>query len=85
MWIPCPAACRSVTHYQQLNHLSYFHEIWYTNVIEKTHFVKICAMTVILHVGAGVHKFSKNVGATSKFQVPEGCSEAISTLRTHGY
>lgn len=31
----------------------------------------------------GVHRFSTNLGATSKLQVPEGCHKANFILRTH--
>jgi hypothetical protein len=34
---------------------------------------------------AGVHKFSKNVGATSKFCMPKKWQEASSVLRIHKY
>jgi hypothetical protein len=33
----------------------------------------------------GIHKFSKNLGATSKFQVPGGRHEASYTLKTPKY
>jgi hypothetical protein len=33
----------------------------------------------------GVHLFQKNIGATSKFQVPDGCHGTNSILGTHKY
>ena len=42
---------------------------------------RLCARFVWLN--PRVHKFSKNLGASSKFETPEGRHEASSTLRTH--
>jgi hypothetical protein len=38
---------------------------------------------IILPVG--IHKFSRNLGAAFRLQVPEGRREAVSVLRAHGF
>jgi hypothetical protein len=46
-------------------------------------------ITALLYVFSftkpGMHRFSKNVGATLKFKAPKGCHEVIYVLKTHKY
>lgn len=57
----------------------------YCSFMSNVQFVVIHGVITKLQFRPGVQKFSKNLGATSKFQVQEGCLEASSKRRTHKY